>query len=186
MDSQELQGATLTKEEEKEWDRVEEAQTGFKVGDRVVATEDLEIPDRPDLALVQAGTQGIVIKTAPGLVSGSLNVWWVEGVPRDSTHIYWARNDWWMKEEGIEKMETATATPTENPQQDVEKTKTQPSYYKSSTHSLDALDVIEMFNLGFHEANCFKYLVRWKEKNGLEDLKKAKEYLTRLIEKEKK
>lgn len=62
---------------------------------------------------------------------------------------------------------------------------TKPSYYESNTHGIDVLDVIEMFNLGFHEGNIFKYICRWKNKNGLEDLQKAKEYLDRLIAKEK-
>ena len=58
--------------------------------------------------------------------------------------------------------------------------KTQPDYY-SSDSTLDVLDVIAMFQMGFHEGNVFKYVVRWRKKNGLEDLKKAREYLDRLI-----
>jgi hypothetical protein len=34
---------------------------------------------------------------------------------------------------------------------------------------------------GFLEGNVIKYLWRWREKNGLEDLKKARWYLDRLI-----
>lgn len=34
----------------------------------------------------------------------------------------------------------------------------------------------------FFLANTLKYLIRYKNKNGLEDLKKAKDYLNRLIE----
>lgn len=34
----------------------------------------------------------------------------------------------------------------------------------------------------FYLANTLKYLIRYKNKNGLEDLKKAKDYLNRLIE----
>lgn len=58
----------------------------------------------------------------------------------------------------------------------------QPSYYKAEDHSLDILDVIAMFNLGFFEGNVLKYIARWKQKNGREDLLKAREYLTRLID----
>ena len=37
-------------------------------------------------------------------------------------------------------------------------------------------------NLGFCEGNAIKYLVRWKDKNGLQDLEKAKHFLELLIE----
>ena len=36
--------------------------------------------------------------------------------------------------------------------------------------------------IGFIEGNIIKYVVRYKKKNGLEDLLKAKEYLNRLIQ----
>ena len=39
---------------------------------------------------------------------------------------------------------------------------------------------------GYIEGNVKKYLHRWRYKNGVEDLKKAQWYLTRLIEKEEK
>ena len=35
--------------------------------------------------------------------------------------------------------------------------------------------------VGFYKGNVIKYLTRFKEKNGLEDLRKARVYLTRLI-----
>jgi len=35
---------------------------------------------------------------------------------------------------------------------------------------------------GFLTGNCLKYLWRWKSKNGLEDLKKCRWYLNKLIE----
>ena len=40
--------------------------------------------------------------------------------------------------------------------------------------------------LGFCEGNVIKYLCRYKRKNGLEDLKKARQYLDFLIERESK
>ncbi|MFQ5330071.1 MAG: DUF3310 domain-containing protein [Thermodesulfobacteriota bacterium] len=45
----------------------------------------------------------------------------------------------------------------------------------------EPIDVIEGWGLGFHEANILKYVARYKEKGGIEDLKKAKWYLDRLI-----
>lgn len=43
-------------------------------------------------------------------------------------------------------------------------------------------DYITSNNLGYLEGNVVKYVSRWKEKNGLEDLLKAKHYLEKLIE----
>lgn len=72
-----------------------------------------------------------------------------------------------------------------------------PSHYMSET-GLETIDVIKAFtsDLKGMEAvdtgNILKYICRWKRKNGLEDLKKAKWYLEHLIdhvektEKEKK
>lgn len=36
-------------------------------------------------------------------------------------------------------------------------------------------------DIPFAEGNVIKYVVRWRKKNGLEDLMKAKEYLERII-----
>lgn len=61
-----------------------------------------------------------------------------------------------------------------------------PKHYQT-TIGLETIDVIEAFteNLKGAEAtntgNVLKYMCRWKEKNGLEDLKKAEWYLKRLI-----
>lgn len=58
-----------------------------------------------------------------------------------------------------------------------------PPHYKSAD-GLEAIDVIEGFDLGFHEGNVVKYLLRWRQKGGIEDLRKAAWYLGRFIEKE--
>ena len=61
-----------------------------------------------------------------------------------------------------------------------------PKHYKAK-NGMEVIDVIEAFtaNLNGYEAthagNVIKYICRWKEKNGLEDLKKAQWYLNRLI-----
>ncbi len=60
-----------------------------------------------------------------------------------------------------------------------------PSHYKqgsvecidalaAATHDLQGLDAV-------CTANAIKYLWRWKQKNGVEDLKKARWYIDRLI-----
>lgn len=43
-------------------------------------------------------------------------------------------------------------------------------------------DYIISNNLGYLEGNVVKYVSRWKDKNGLEDLQKARHYLDKLIE----
>ena len=61
-----------------------------------------------------------------------------------------------------------------------------PSHYKAK-NGMEVIDVIEAFtaNLSGYEAthtgNVIKYICRWKEKNGIEDLRKAQWYLNRLI-----
>lgn len=46
-------------------------------------------------------------------------------------------------------------------------------------------EVIERANLDFWEGNVVKYVMRYKTKNGLEDLLKAQHYIEYLIEREK-
>ena len=58
--------------------------------------------------------------------------------------------------------------------------KINPAYYVGT--KIQLIDVIEEFNLGHHEANVLMYVVRYKSKGKLEDLKKAQWYLSRLIE----
>jgi len=43
-------------------------------------------------------------------------------------------------------------------------------------------DYITMNRLGYLEGNIIKYVTRYKEKNGMRDLEKAKHYLDKLIE----
>ncbi len=44
------------------------------------------------------------------------------------------------------------------------------------------LEFIVKNDLNFIEGNIIKYVCRYKQKNGVEDLQKAKEYLNKLIE----
>ncbi len=43
-------------------------------------------------------------------------------------------------------------------------------------------DAIHAWGLGFFSGNVVKYIARHREKNGVEDLKKARHYLDKLIE----
>jgi len=41
--------------------------------------------------------------------------------------------------------------------------------------------IIDANNLDYYEGNVLKYLLRWRVKNGVKDLQKAKHYLEKLI-----
>jgi len=43
-------------------------------------------------------------------------------------------------------------------------------------------DYIAANRLGFFEGNVVKYVSRWKDKGGVDDLRKARHYLDKLIE----
>lgn len=60
-----------------------------------------------------------------------------------------------------------------------------PKYYQGR-YGMEAIDVVRNFMTaeqvkGFHLGNTLKYLLRFQEKNGLEDLKKARKNLDWLI-----
>lgn len=46
---------------------------------------------------------------------------------------------------------------------------------------MQSIDIIEEFNLDFNLGNVIKYVLRHRNKNGLEDLEKASWYLERAI-----
>lgn len=43
-------------------------------------------------------------------------------------------------------------------------------------------DFIVANGIGFLEGNAIKYLARWRDKGGIEDLRKAQHYIEKLIE----
>jgi len=52
--------------------------------------------------------------------------------------------------------------------------------------AIEPITYIEANRLGFHEGNIVKYITRYEYKGGMDDLKKAKWYIERLIEREEK
>ena len=48
--------------------------------------------------------------------------------------------------------------------------------------SVQPWDVIQDWQLGFFDGNALKYLARWRKKGGVDDLKKARHYIEKLIE----
>ena len=63
-----------------------------------------------------------------------------------------------------------------------------PSHYTNG--KIECIDALESATTGLNgieavcTANAIKYLWRWKRKNGVEDLRKAKWYIDKLIEKQ--
>jgi hypothetical protein len=43
-------------------------------------------------------------------------------------------------------------------------------------------DVIHDWGLGFFDGNALKYISRWRHKGGIDDLRKARHYIDKLIE----
>lgn len=68
-----------------------------------------------------------------------------------------------------------------------EKIVSHPDHYQTET-GLETIDVIEAFTFDLKgieatdTGNVLKYMCRWKKKNGLQDLKKARWYLNHLID----
>lgn len=56
----------------------------------------------------------------------------------------------------------------------------QPKYYVGAG-GMQPFDVIDAFGLDFYEGNVVKYVVRWRRKGGIADLRKARDYLDQAI-----
>jgi hypothetical protein len=52
--------------------------------------------------------------------------------------------------------------------------------------SIQPIEYIHANSMGFIEGNVVKYITRWRDKNGIEDLKKIIHYCELLIELEQK
>jgi hypothetical protein len=53
------------------------------------------------------------------------------------------------------------------------------NHYKK--HSIQPWDAIHSWGLGFFTGNAVKYIARYKDKGGIEDIKKARHYLDKLV-----
>tara|TARA_R110000803_G_scaffold8348_5_gene26810 strand:+ start:106 stop:333 length:228 start_codon:yes stop_codon:yes gene_type:complete len=54
------------------------------------------------------------------------------------------------------------------------------NHYKEK--AIQPWDYIATNGLGYFEGNVVKYVSRWRDKGGIEDLRKARHYLDKLIE----
>jgi Protein of unknwon function (DUF3310) len=49
-------------------------------------------------------------------------------------------------------------------------------------YAIQPFDIIDCYGLNFYAGNALKYLLRYRDKGGVEDLKKARHYVDKLIE----
>jgi len=77
---------------------------------------------------------------------------------------------------------TSTVSPPSKPSNMSEANKIQVagSHYKAKT--IQPWDYIAANELGYFEGNIVKYVSRWRDKGGVDDLRKAQHYLQKLIE----
>ena len=54
------------------------------------------------------------------------------------------------------------------------------THYK--VEGLQHWGLVDLYRVGYFEANISKYVTRWRKKNGVQDLEKAAHYLQKLIE----
>lgn len=54
-----------------------------------------------------------------------------------------------------------------------------PAHYTQG--EMEVITAIEGLGLDYHQGNVLKYVARYRYKNGLEDLRKAKWYIDRMI-----
>jgi hypothetical protein len=66
---------------------------------------------------------------------------------------------------------------------DVKATQVGGSHYINDS-GIQPWDIIAGWNLDYWEGNVVKYVLRYRKKNGVEDLKKARHYLDYLIQRE--
>ena len=61
---------------------------------------------------------------------------------------------------------------------------TKPDHYPYDAY--EPFKIIEAYGLNFFEGSALKYLLRWRKKNGVDDLKKLAYFVEYLIQKEEK
>ncbi len=71
---------------------------------------------------------------------------------------------------------------TENPFQPKANDKQYGGDHYKKYGNLQPWDVITAWNLGYLDGTALKYIARWKDKNGIEDLRKAIHFLEKTIE----
>ena len=82
--------------------------------------------------------------------------------------------------DGIEDYMRSLNLPEKVPQKGANSKQVSGSHY--SDKEIQPWDYIHANNLCYFTGNCVKYVSRWRDKGGIDDLKKAIHYLEKLIE----
>lgn len=86
-----------------------------------------------------------------------------------------------LPEVALKYAHTEESEPEESPEPDMVD---RPNHYTAGMpEGVEVIDIINAQGAGYLHGNVLKYMLRWKFKNGLEDLRKARVYLNWLIEK---
>ena len=84
-----------------------------------------------------------------------------------------------VERSSIRKRDTLSVCHVKRKREIMESESISPEHY--SKLKREPFDFIHENGLGFAEGNIIKYVCRWREKNGIEDLEKAMRYLQLLI-----
>lgn len=160
-----------------------------------VREEDLELIDRltdEELALLEEENKMLKFKEGQTYICTESHAsQWTEGKEykvyfNNNTHAFALSDNnltlWYEDElnEGQHKFKLKEETET------TDLIDNQPHYKNQGIEPIDLMrkNFSKEEFAGFLQGNVLKYMLRYKDKNGLEDLKKAKTYLTWLIEEE--
>lgn len=144
-------------------DMLEPVEYKYKVGDKVRVKSDLNADDvyggvRVNRTMAKSGNEILTIEKIVG-----------------NKEYRVEENRWLWSEDMLEPVE---ATVTLKELQEIKKDNIIPTYYHKGNY-----DVIQFCNdndIDFTTGNIIKYITRYKGKNGIEDLRKAQEYLRRI------
>lgn len=103
----------------------------------------------------------------------------------DEEHLFCGRCEYGFGNDPVESCWTpAKDVPTPDTTSNSSAFKTQVGGQHYKTYAIQPLQYILANKLSFAEGNVVKYTTRWKEKGGVQDLKKARHYLDMMIEDE--
>lgn len=121
----------------------------------------------------------------------SINDWWTEGKEynvffEDVSEVFAIKDNRGTSWYAIELNDSINEFKLKEESTSSDLIDNQPHYKNQGIEPIDLMrkNFSKEEFAGFLQGNVLKYMLRYKDKNGLEDLKKAKTYLTWLIEEE--
>lgn len=143
-------------------------ETKYKVGDKVRVREDLNGDKYYDKVYVdytmEKYTGKIMTIESANVKSNGITIY---SLKEDSEKYIWSNA----------MLEPVDEQTTLNDLKDIKEKNIIPTYYHKGNY--DVIEFCNKYEISFTTGNIIKYIVRYKNKNGIEDLKKAREYLNR-------